>query len=88
MVLVVKDIIVIFRKPVLSKNVVLISLCNSHCYISFQQLWTNEPILEFCPKTKMKILPMYMTRRGSSTSSFHSHGSEDSVANMSSSSFK
>ncbi|KAL4219567.1 hypothetical protein ACF0H5_022141 [Mactra antiquata] len=38
-----------------------------------EQLWTNEPVLEICSKTKMAILPTYMRRRMSSNSSFNSH---------------
>ncbi|XP_052789974.1 uncharacterized protein LOC128224223 isoform X2 [Mya arenaria] len=40
-----------------------------------EQLWTNEPILEVCPHTKMTILPTYMRRRMSSNSSYKSFSS-------------
>lgn len=43
-----------------------------------QKFWTNEPVLEICPKTKLARLPSYMRGRLSSassqasTKSFHS----------------
>lgn len=55
--------------------VVFILKTQNISYISLQQLWTNEPILELCTRTKMPILPTYMRRRMSSNSSHHSHSS-------------
>ncbi|KAH3798472.1 hypothetical protein DPMN_152071 [Dreissena polymorpha] len=43
-----------------------------------EQLWTNEPILELCPRTKTAILPTYMRRRMSSNSSHNSIASGNS----------
>ncbi|XP_053380466.1 uncharacterized protein LOC123534907 isoform X2 [Mercenaria mercenaria] len=39
-----------------------------------EQLWTNEPVLELCPKTNTAILPSYMRRRMSSNTSSHCSG--------------
>ncbi|XP_078325499.1 uncharacterized protein LOC111124243 isoform X7 [Crassostrea virginica] len=47
-----------------------------------EKFWTNEPVLEICPKTKLTRLPSYMRGRLSSTSSqastrsFHSLSSQ------------
>ncbi|XP_033761397.1 uncharacterized protein LOC117343169 [Pecten maximus] len=40
-----------------------------------ERLWTNEPIVEICPKTKLTRLPSYMRGRLSSTSSHNSQSS-------------
>lgn len=43
-----------------------------------EQLWTNEPILEWCQETNTPILPTYMRRRWSSNTSCNSHYSASS----------
>lgn len=53
-------------------------------YIFFpQKFWTNEPVLEICPKTKLTRLPSYMRGRLSSTSSQASTKSFHSLTSQS-----
>ncbi|XP_021357404.1 uncharacterized protein LOC110452957 isoform X2 [Mizuhopecten yessoensis] len=49
-----------------------------------ERLWTNEPIVEICPKTKLTRLPSYMRGRLSSTSSHNSQSSNFSFHSASS----
>ncbi|XP_019929607.3 uncharacterized protein [Magallana gigas] len=48
-----------------------------------EKFWTNEPVLEICPKTKLTRLPSYMRGRLSSTSSQASTKSFHSLTSQS-----
>ena len=52
------------------------------CKYFFQKLWTNEPIFEVCPQTRMPKTPMYLNMRNMSSSSLKSLGSTESLKNF------